>query len=365
MRVKERATYFSRAGSGLLLSVLVSALHFAAPADAQIRPERISMLSLDSIVGAGRITDALYEDGSLVVITTAPAAVHLFRGGRHKSLLGGGTAMFALKEPVQGAWVDGRLLLYDFQQQSIVSLAPDSGLVASRPLDALLAQEFRTGVKDTLLSVTSFGKDTAILLRLRGSVHDTLVRCARPTSVRLRARGSPSYTVTPPYMPDPVWTTLSDGRIAFWDGQSRALSILDRAGRRAERWPIPPAQYPVTEADREIWLQTAIPQQFLGQRVFEPVREKARRQLRFPSQFPLVLQLEEDPNGGVWMRRTAAGSGEVWTWVNRDGVRAAIRLPPARELLAVGPRTFAVRYRRGSGHDVVEIYRKPQKEVTP
>ena len=46
----------------------------------------------------------------------------------------------------------------------------------------------------------------------------------------------------------------------------------------------------VTSEDREFWLQDAIPQEFLGQRPFEPLREKARRTVDFPRYHPLMFE---------------------------------------------------------------------------
>lgn len=152
---------------------------------------------------------------------------------------------------------------------------------------------------------------------------------------------------------------LRDGSVVYWPGNGHRLRVVRRSGAGAETVPLPPDRQIVSIRDREWWLNTAIPQEFMGQRVFEPIREKARTDVPFPGHFPPVLALLADPGGGVWVQRTGAGSGELWVWLEGGRERARIRLQPGREVVAMGREAFAARRTVAEGRFTVEVYRKP------
>ncbi len=153
---------------------------------------------------------------------------------------------------------------------------------------------------------------------------------------------------------------LPAGRVAVWYPESTAIVLLDFDGRPTAHLPVPPSTYPVHDADREFWFQTAIPTEFMGRRVFEPIRRRAREVVEFPRRFPPVLELQSDPNGGVWIRKTSAGSGQVWAMLDARGATGTtIRLPPGRTLLTVGARELVARATDELGVERVEVYRRP------
>ncbi|HET7461919.1 MAG TPA: hypothetical protein VFJ82_11755 [Longimicrobium sp.] len=328
-------------------------LALAIPAAAQTAFQRVAVLVPDAPLG--RVTAAAFDGAALFVVTAEPATIHRAEGTRLR-LWG---APGRLQSPADPAWTSGRLLVRDARRQTLESFTPDGRPAASRPLPGPIATWTGVSRGDTLVSLLAFRSDSAAVVRLRGAATDTLLRFVMPHPVRLMARGSPAFSVAPPFAPTPAWTSLPAGGVAFWDGRSSEITLLDARGRRSGRLRLPRGSYPVTPADREGWLADAIPREFMGQRVFEPLRAKARAELGFPATLPAVLALLPDPARGVWVQRTPASSGEVWAWVEAGGLRAQVRLPPGRELLAVGPAAFAVRARGGDGHDSVELYRRP------
>jgi hypothetical protein len=341
--------------------ISVAALAFTAvaasrPASPLAVPEpfeRIAILSSD--VPLGRVTAAEFHGATAFVVTAEPAAIFRAEGTRLRRW--GATG--PLQSPADALWAGERLLVRDARRQSLDSFGPDGRLLASRALPGPIASWAGVVGGDTLVSLLEFRNDSATIVRLRGTASDTLLRFAMPHPVRLMARGSPTYSVIPPFAPTPAWAALPGGRLAFWDGRSGSIALLDVRGRPAGRLPLPRGRYPVAAADREWWLHDAIPREFMGQRVFEPLRARARAEVAFPGSMPAALALLPDPARGVWIRRTPASSGEVWAWVDAGGVRAQVRMPAGRELLAVGAQMLAVRGPGTGGRHVVELYRKP------
>mgnify|MGYP000055991612 CR=1 FL=1 len=192
---------------------------------------------------------------------------------------------------------------------------------------------------------------------------DTLLSYdADGTPVRLEAAGAPPLAVRPPFSAQTTWAVLADGGLAIW---TPGDSGVRRADRGAAAIPTGP-RLPVDDADREHWLATAIPQEFMGRRVFDPLRDEARRSLAFPDSFPPVLALEPDPSGGLWIRKSTAGGGEVWHARAADGSAAgAIALPPGRRLLAVGPGAVAAAAIDEQGVERVEIYERSDAMERP
>jgi len=325
----------------------------AAPARAQAPPERITVLVADGPVG--KVTGAEFHGTTLFVLAAEPAGIYRAEGTRLRRW----GATTTLQSPADVAVAGERLLVRDAGRQSLATFGADGRLLATRPLPGPIASWVGMSGGDTLVTLLAFRNDSAALVRLRGAAADTLRRFAMPHPVRLMARGSPTYSVAPPFSPTPAWAALPGGGVAFWDGGSGAIARLDARGRPRGSVPLPRERYPVGAADREWWLNDAIPQEFMGRRVFEPLRARARTELSFPSTFPVVLALLADPAGGVWIRRTPPPGGEVWAWVDEDGTRARLRLPPGRELIAIGPAALAARSRDAAGRPVVELYRKP------
>lgn len=63
--------------------------------------------------------------------------------------------------------------------------------------------------------------------------------------------------------------------------------------------------------DRDFWFQNGTPEEVLGQRVFEPLREKARRTVDFHSYHPLMFEFLGGQHDLLWVRRTPYGRDQV------------------------------------------------------
>ena len=126
------------------------------------------------------------------------------------------------------------------------------------------------------------GSDRTILSQVVGtnvtedSRQDTVTAFPHTTvpDLQLVAAGSPSYTLPPPYTPAARWAPIADG-VVLWQGPDTQVRILDFDGTLRSTVLLELRdRFEITAEDREHWLQNAIPQEFMGQPVFEPVRRK-------------------------------------------------------------------------------------------
>ena len=302
--------------------------------------------------------------GDVVAVVTAPApAVHVFAGGSYASWgrEGGGPSELAM--PTDVAWTDSRLHVLDQNNHKIVSYDTDGSFVAARSLHGAWANSLHIAGGDTIIGTFTPMAGERAVVRIRGAARDTLLRynSARNT-VRLEAEGAPSLTVAMPFSPVTVWTRLPDGAIAHWNPAQNDLRFTDRRGRVTRRVPVPGDAYAVTDADRAWWFDDAIPSEFMGRRgIFEPLRRVARETVRFPQRLPSVLELEADPAGGVWLRRTTSATGEVWSLVDVDGrARGSLRLPRGRTVLTIGEAGLVALATDDLGVELVEVYARPE-----
>lgn len=311
---------------------------------AQETPRLLGREPLPTALGA--VAEAAIQGDRLAV--TVDGRVHV-RGadGRFAQVEG--------VEAVAGvAWTGDRLLALSVDR-GLVSLA--GGRVAAERALPGLGVAFGIAGRDTLVRIAPFTGNRSYVLRLAGARADTVLRLRHPADIRLEAEGSPSFTLAPPFAPSPVWAPRVGGA-AVWDGEGLRIRFVDARGGAAGTVALAAARVPVRPADREHWLATAIPQEFMGQRVFEPLRRKAREELRFPDVFPAVLSMRADPADGVWVQRAPATAGEVWEWATPGGVRGRVRLPAGRRLLAVGARELLTVHREGDAA-FVERYARP------
>jgi hypothetical protein len=330
----------------------------AAPAGAQTRPE------LHTVHGSAaqplpRVTGIVFAGESMLVLSGAGPALYRFPGGTR-----------ALLDPPPGAprgfeaaGAD-RVLVRDVLTGILHTYGLGGKRIASRELEVLSRGSEVVGLRlagaDTVVAVRAGDDQGMALVRVDALRPDTVVSLRVPDVVRLEAPASPSYTVPRPFGPHDAWAALPDGGVVYWRAGDPTLHLVARSGVTT-RWPLPPDRHAVGSADREHWLETAIPHVFMGQRPFEAIRRKARAELPFPQYFPAVLALLPDPEDGVWVQRTGPGGGELWVWVGPAGERARLRFAPGRELLAVGPRALAVRYRLREDAHLVELYDKPRR----
>src|SRR5690606_18602363 len=123
---------------------------------------------------------------------------------------------------------------------------------------------------DTILGTFQPLDRARAIVRLAGATRDTIVAYSlSPSEVRLEAPGAPSLTVSAPFTPQPHWTVLPDGSVAIWLPERAHIQLLDLPGRPRGQMAAVGPSLPVQAEDRETWFREAIPEEFMGQRVFE------------------------------------------------------------------------------------------------
>lgn len=334
-------------------------------------PEEIRTPDLIEVIGGVEteelfgIKAAAFSGLDLAVLTTPEPAVHLFAGGQHRAWGKKGSGPAELENPGDLVWVGNRLLVRDFRLGKVVSYDTAGNFVAARSYGPAMANRLEVANGDTLLALfLPDGPRTVV--RLRGEQQDTVLSYNPESAeqIYLQAEGSPSLTLNAPFAPLPTWVALPSGKIAFWDGQTPELLLLNFQGDTVSRLPLPATPRPVSPRDREGWFGEGIPVgDFMGRGdIFRPLREKAREQVRFPPNLPLVLALLPDPGGGVWVQRSPAASGQLWTHVDTAGTQFSMQLPPGRKLLAIGESRLAVAARDELDVETLELYRKLQRQ---
>ena len=313
------------------------------------------------------------NDSLLAVLTDSDPVIHLFAfpDGTHRGSWGGlGEGPGEFRDPAGIALVGGRiyaldealgrLSIFDFTGDLVRTVALHQfGMLPNFPRrlhraegDTLLFLATEPTANSSAVIALSFG-DAGIV------GPDTLVAYrTAPDLLRLTAPGAPSWTVPPPYSSRPRWTPVSGG-VAFWQGPDPEVRILgvDGATRSAVSLSLDD-RFEVTGEDRESWLASAIPTEFMGrQGVFEPIREEARRTVGFPEHHPLVYRLLGGPDGFLWVLRTPAGREQVWDVVDSRG-RHVGRLPlaPHRSLMSVIPDRLVLRSTDDLGVESVQVH---------
>ena len=177
--------------------------------------------------------------------------------------------------------------------------------------------------------------------------------------LHLAAEGAPSYSLPPPYSPSARWTSTADG-IVLWRGPDTEVSILNFDGTPKSTLSLAlDDRFEITEEDREHWLQNAIPREFMGQRVFEPVRQKARETVDFPLYHPPVFGLLSGPDNLLWVRRTPRGrETQVWDVVDSQGQPAArVSFAAGLALMAIIPNHLVLRSADEFDVESIELHR--------
>jgi hypothetical protein len=342
-----------------LLGALSFALLAGAPAQGQAELRRVRVLGAPGgPVDFHQVRAAAFSGRDLVVLSAGAPALHLFESGRHRSWGARGRGPAELSSPQNAVWVGNRILVRDSELQKIATYDRSGNFVGSRPLHQGMAVRLEMAGRDTLVEI--FGQQTRVVVRLRGARQDTVLRYeSSPETVRLAAPGAPSLTLPAPYAAQPVWTPLPNGGIAYWNGQEGHIRLLDPAGRVAARLPLPTTRYAVTARDREAWFAVSIPTEIRGQRVFEPLREQARTQVRFPTHLPAVLSLRADPAGGVWVLQTPSAGGQRWVHLAAGRPATRFQLPPRQSLLAFGEHEMAALARDEDDAESIYVYAHP------
>ena len=318
------------------------------------------------------------DDSLLVVLTGSYPVVHLFGladGSRRGSwgLSGEGPGEFESATGV--ALVGSRVYALDGNQGRLSIFEFTGGLVRTVPLrDFGMPPNFPRRLHrawgDTVLfgSSVPMGNERSIIALSFGASADedpvgqeALVDYPRTTATRLRltAPEAPSFTLPPPYWPDPQWTPVSGG-VALWHGPDSEVRILGLDGEQRSVVTLALGdRFEVTAEDREFWFQNAIPQEVFGQRgVFDPVREVARRTVDFPRYHPPVFELLSGPDDLLWVRRTPDGRDQVWDIVDTQAQLASrVSLAPRQALMAVIPDRLVLKVTDALGVESVEVHR--------
>lgn len=365
-----------RAMCGALVTVALASPTGGAGQQACVDRDPLYRLDGNALVWSDvRAVDA--NDSLLVVLTDSYPVVHLFALGDGGHLgswgsRGEGPGEFQVSSGVAlvGGHVYvldrnlGRLTIFGFTGDvaRTVNLR-DFGMPPNFP------RWLHQAAGDTVLLGLSvpMGNERTIIARQFGASgsedplrQDTVIVYPRTTSTQLRltAPGSPGLTVPPPYWPDPQWTPVAGG-VAFWQGPDSEIRILGFDG--VLKTVIAPSlgdRFEVTADDRELWFQNAIPQEFLGQRVFEPLREEARRVVDFPEYHPSVFELLGGPDDRLWVRRTPDGRSQTWDIIDTQGQFAnRVSLTPGEVLVAVIPDHLVVKVTDDLGVESVEVQR--------
>lgn len=296
----------------------------------------------------------------VAVLTNPTPAMHLFAGNRYHSWGRSGGGPAELSSPVDLAWPGSSLVVLDVGHRKVVTYDLDGSFVETRGLGDWANRMFLID-GDTILGMFTPMDRSRAVVRISDQVRDTIISYSTSSNViRLEAPGAPSLTVAEPFTPQPQWTVLPDRVVAIWTPDGGNIRLIDLEGREQSQMPPVGLPWPVRSEDREIWLSHEIPEDFMGQRVFEPLRHRAREVVTFPTEFPPVMELQGDPEGGIWVRKTTHGTGQLWYLMGRDGEEiGSLRLPPRRRLLKAGADGLLVVAEDELGVERIEIYRRP------
>lgn len=307
------------------------------------------------------ITAAAANGERLGVLTTEFPAVHVLGSEPVVEWGERGQGPGELSAPSDIAWPDAHIGILDTGNRRIELFDAGGGHVRSRGLGGVWANRMDIVAGDTIIGTFVPMSDDRRVVRLRGEEVDTLFEYVRRgDSVRLTAQGAPSLTVKSPFTGQDEWTVLPDGGFAWYLAESQELRFGDREGGFGEAIRLDWVGAAVGSAEKEWWIAAAIPSDFQGRPVFEPLRDVARREVEFPEKLPAVLGLEADATDGVWVKRSLATRGEVWGLVRSDGeVDGEVRLPVGRELLAVGAAGLFVLGRDEFDLEFIEVYARP------
>lgn len=344
----------------ITLAVLCLGLaNFEAPAQAP--PRLLYTIGADGQLVFADVRAVGLDAGTLAFISQPDPAVHLRDAAGHVTEWGRkGQGPGELIDPVDIALTKESALVLDMGNRRLDAYTRAGRTVWSRSLETTWANHVAVIGTDTLLHTLVPMTSERAVVRLHESARDTVLRYNLTSDViELVAQGSPRMTVTRPFVAQSQWAPIPNVGYAYWSAGQSTIGVFDAAGHLRAQHRVPPGSFAVAPADREHWFQTAIPQEFMGRHVFEPVLQVARRTVEFPTRFPLLLALLGSTEGGVWVRRTESGGGEVWMQV--DGGSVTFRLPPGRQLLAIDARTLVARAQSANDEPVVEVYERPTR----
>ncbi|NIR43532.1 MAG: hypothetical protein GWN99_06490 [Gemmatimonadetes bacterium] len=339
--------------------LLVMLPAFASGQDAPALLERRGDAATELLFG---VKDAAVRLDAVAVLTEPAPAVHLFPAGQYEAWGDEGRGPAELSSPVDLDWVGADVMVLDINQHKLVTYGSDGAFKGSRSLGDAWAKRFYVVGGDTLLGTFVPMTRERAIQRIRHGERTTVVSYeTSDRTVRLEAFGAPSLTVPLPFTPQPHWTVTSDGLIALWSPGRDGLDLLDRDGRTLTTIEGVGDALEVRPEDREHWFRHAIPSEFMGRPVFDPLRPVAREAVEFPEHFPPVLELAGDTRGGVWIRKSTQGSGELWVLLSRDGEeQGSLRFPAGRQVLAFGEDRIVALTVDDLEIEIIEVYAVPR-----
>ena len=314
-----------------VLSVAATLLMVPQMISAQLRIAPNANYRLDGHTYVWSDLEAVDAHDSLVVVLAAsPPFLHLFRladGSHIRSWgqMGDGPGEF--RSPA-GVSVDAsRIYVLDTERSrlSVYDLAGELALgVDLRTLGVVFPNRLERGSDGTVViqvPTPMTPRRTVVSWTVGAEETDTIIAYdLSGDRLRLSAPGAPGLTVREPFVASQRWA-MANGSFIYWDGvgtEVRATALDDSTGRILSLNNLD--RFPVTEADREAWLASAIPDEVMGQRgVFDPLRAVARETVGFPDTHPLVLALLGGTDGSVWVQRRRSSEGELWDVIDPSG----------------------------------------------
>ncbi len=358
----------------VLLTVVLAAPSVSAGQEICGDREPLYRLDGDDLVW-GSIRAVNTNDSLLVVLTRSDPMIHLFDladGSRRESWGQSGEGPGEFQSAAGVALAGRHVYVVDAEQRRLSIFEFTGDLVHTVQLrDLGMPDDRPTGLDraggETLLFELSvpMGNERSFFARSFGaSANEVPVR--RDTvsvypkwaaTLHLTAEGSPSYSLPPPYSPTLQWASVSEG-VAFWQGPGSEVRILGFDGTLKSVVSLAlDDRFEVTEEDREFWFQNAIPQEVFGQRVFEPLRRKARRTVDFPRHHPPVFELL-GAGEFLYVRRTPDGRDEVWDIADFQGQTInRVSLAQDQTLMTVIPDHMVLKVTDALGVESVEVHR--------
>jgi len=300
--------------------------------------------------GLHPVQGVAFADSLVLAVSGLDPFVHVFGPDGHVAWGKRGSGPAELRSPTQIRVRADSVFVLD-----LVPGAPAIGLfdLGGRNLNRILirgshiASRFGVGGNNLVVEVREFGRSSRWLMRMSfaGNLADTIAELVTAPMHRIQPAGGPGYSVVPPYRAMGRWTVTSAGELVIWNGSGEVLDVLDLRGESRRQIPLKlGSPIPVRDADREEWFATQIPSNLQGPGTdpLRLVRTEARKILTFPETFPLVMDLVDDAESGVWVRRSPSSAGEVWE-LQRPGRRCdAVTLAPGKRVLAFGLSYLAV-----------------------
>ena len=257
--------------------------------------------------------DAL-SDGRIAVLDAQAQEVRIYGpDGAYQTTYGGpGNGPGELSPQVVALFV-GRgdtIVVPDMGNQRI-TLIPPEGEATSFPLrmeqgipmgfdlsasGALVSQRRAMNLQDPTAETSDV--DVVLSQAYDGTITDTLLTPPRGETFRMTA-GGPQITL---FAPEPQWTTLSEGRIAYASNDEFRINVYDSGGAIDRIVTFPHEAQPVTETEqeriralvRQIWEENGVPPQAI---------EQMSSGIGFAEHWPAFTRMRGGPYGTLWVQR--------------------------------------------------------------